>query len=123
MMHQAGGFGMRLAKLPEMIREISHEKIREKAERFLDSQFGTPAPDHMSFLEVGSPSSYDDGHLFRAVFLTEEELNQEAERHFPDKAIEVVVYSEGSLDPIEDARLRNAAEILESKGFQNLFIY
>ncbi len=106
-----------------MIRIISREQIRAKTERFIDSQFGTLAGDHLVLLEVGARLAYDQCHIVRAVHLSDEQL---ASEHFDRVAIarfsrgsEVVLYGENA----EDFRPWRAAEALSQLGFTQLFVY
>ncbi len=106
-----------------MVRTINRSQIRGKIQGFIEDNFGTPAAERVSFMEVGPFSRYEAGHIPKAIHIradfTNDELRKEAATYFSSHASEIVVYGEApSID-----RVRHAAEVLSLAGYGNVFVY
>ena len=102
-----------------MVKAISREQIRGKLEAFLDSSFGTPAPEHLTFVEVGSSLDYDRIHIQNAIHMTPTQVVRSARTCLPNLGTEVVVYG----DAAHQNATRLAADALSEQGYENIFFY
>jgi len=102
-----------------VIRTIKCEQLFKKRERFLESAFGTPAPDRMVFLEVGDSSNYDVIHIQGAIYLSLEQIIHSVQVWLPNPATEIVLIS-NNID--KDKALR-AARLLSHLGYGNIYLY
>lgn len=102
-----------------MIRKINTEQILTKTSRFLDSTFGTPAFDHIIFVEVGSIIQFNEYHLPKAIHMTVEQIPHQAHRYIKNTATEIILYGNKS----NDILVNKAADLFEKLNFYNLYIY
>ena len=102
-----------------MIRIINHDQILDKILGFIDSTFGTPAPEDVIFLEIGDVERYDQLHINKAICPTLGQLKKSARSWLPSMATEIVVYS----DQARPDLAQMAAKILSDQGYGNIYLY
>lgn len=102
-----------------MIRIITRDQILSKINRYLDSSFGTPAPDHLVLLEVGELGDYQRAHIRHALHMTLNQVQNQARRRLPDLGAEIVVYGELAASPTA----QEAVLHLVRQGFGNVYWY
>ena len=77
-----------------MVRILNREQILAKLSKFLDSKFGTPAPDRVVFVEVGESGEYDRVHIHKAVFLDPKQIERADYSWLAALGTEFIVYSD-----------------------------
>src|SRR4051794_25818437 len=102
-----------------MITMISREQILAKIGRFLDSGFGTPAPDKLTFVEIGSSKDYDRIHIKGAIYMTSEQIERAARSWLPSHGDEIVIYGNAANRDL----CRFAAQSLSDQGYENVDLY
>jgi rhodanese-related sulfurtransferase len=101
-----------------MIKTLSFSQYDAKQDGFIDAQFGTPAPERMWLVEIGSTNEYDRTHIRRALHLTLEQVKRIAPSRLPNRGADVVLYGSKR----ESASVKTAAEELARQGYFNLFV-
>ena len=102
-----------------MIRKVNRDQILAKMSKFLDSAFGTPAPDHFVFVEVGESKEYDRIHIQKAVFLDPEQIERADFSWLAGLGSEVILYS----DEAHQSLCRSVAQILSTHTALHIYLY
>ena len=107
-----------------MARSIHRDQIRTKMRAFIDDGFGTPAPDRLSTIEIGSNEEYDRVHLPGAIHLSSsdpiESLLKQIQIRIGNLATEIILYQNRDQDPLI---VKNLARALDRAGYGDVFIY
>ncbi len=103
----------------QMINPINRRQIICKQNQFIDSEFGTPAPEKLTIVEVGSLKEYLQRHIPKAIYLPLDSIVKGARPWLPNLGAQIIVYS--SIEESELSRL--AVESLYRQGYMNLFHY
>jgi rhodanese-related sulfurtransferase len=102
-----------------MWRVIQIHEIIGKMKSFLQSDFGTPVPDKMTFVEIGSFDNYLNGHLPKAIYLRTDDTDQNIRNLFPNSAKEIILYTENE----NQSKLDGVASHLNSIGYPEVYVY
>ena len=104
---------------PKMIRLITQEQIRQKTEGFIEGDFGTPAREALTLLEVSPNPSFNQCHIKRAIHLPPEHLREKAKAFLPNLNAEIVLYGESE----SSEETQTAAQTLAALGYADLYVY
>lgn len=102
-----------------MLRVINSNQLYRKMNSYIDSAFGTPAPERFVLVEVGTIAAYSQLHIKSAIHMSLETIQKNPHPYFPNPGAEIVVYGESalSLEP------RLAIRGLFQKGFSQIYFY
>src|SRR5262245_62075516 len=87
------------------VRELSVEEVKEKL----------AAGDKFYFIDVREDHEWNQGHAQAAQHLGRGIIERDLEKSVPDKASEIVLYSDGGF------RSAMAADNLQKMGYQNVY--
>jgi rhodanese-related sulfurtransferase len=98
---------------------IGRDQLYSKLHSYIDSTFGTPAPEEVLLIEVGPSDAFDKVHLKNAIHMTLDEVETNSQNRLPDHGAEIVIYGQdrASSEP------RQAIQILDRRGYCQIYYY